>query len=70
MSNSVRNVFFLNRREMVGFGGNSGSAAVSSQLHIVHTYESRHSKGEPWNSIMKAAAPTFQKRQDSLPSFT
>ena len=38
-----------------------GSAAVSSHLLIVHTYEFYHNKGEPWNSLMKAAAPTFQK---------
>ena len=24
-------------------------------------YESRHTKGEPWNSIMKAAAPTYRQ---------
>ncbi len=37
-------------------------AAVSSQFHIVYTYESHHTKGEPWNYPMKAAAQTFQKR--------
>ncbi len=24
-----------------------------------HTYKSRHTKGEPWNSIVKDAAPTY-----------
>ncbi len=38
--------------EMVVFGG---SAAVSSHFHIVHTYGSHHTKGEPLNSLMKAA---------------
>ena len=51
-----------NRREISFFGGCGISAAVSSLLHIVHTYESPHTKGEPWNSLaLKAAALTFQK---------
>ena len=42
---------------MTVLGGCVGTADVSSQLHIVHT------RGEPWNSFMKAAAQTFKKRE-------
>ncbi len=50
------------------FGDCEGSATVSSQLHTVQTtYESHHTKGEPWNSFMKTAAPTFHKRAHPLP---
>ena len=44
------------------FGDSGGSATVSSQFHIAHTYESHHTKAEPWNSHLKAAALIFQKR--------
>ncbi len=53
---------------MALFGGCGGSAAGCSQLHIVHTYESYHTKGEPWNSLMKAAAATLQKRPHPPPT--
>ena len=46
-----------NRREMAVFGSSGGS--ISSQLHIVHTYDSHHTKGEPWNSLMKTVTPSF-----------
>ncbi len=37
---------------------NSGdSVAVSSQFYIVHTYDSHHNKGEPWDSLLKAITP-------------
>ena len=29
-----------------GGDGSSGGSTVSSQLHIVHTYQSHHNKGE------------------------
>ena len=48
-----------------------GSADVSSQLNIIHTYQSHPTKKEPWNSIMKAAAPTYRlvpKTTASAPS--
>ena len=35
---------------------------VYSQFQIIHTYESHHTKEEPFNLPMKAASPTFQKR--------
>ena len=41
-----------NRRNMAVIDGSGGSAAVSLQLHIVHTYESHHIKGELWNSLI------------------
>ncbi len=44
----------------VGDGSSGGFAAVSLKLHNVHTYECRHTVGEPLNSLMKADAPTFQ----------
>ena len=47
-------------QEIAFFCDYRGSAAASSQLQIVHTYGSHHTKGELWNSLMKAAAPTFQ----------
>ncbi len=42
----------------INFGGSVGFAAVFSYFHL----ESHHTKGEPWNSLMMAAAQTFQKR--------
>ncbi len=42
---------------MVVFGDSGSSAAVSSQLYIVNTYESHRIKGEPWKSLIKTAAP-------------
>ncbi len=33
----------------------------SSKFHIIHTYESHHTKGEPWNSLMKAVTPSYRK---------
>ena len=54
-------------KKMTVDGGSGGSAAVSSQLHIVYTYESHHIKGEPWNSLKKTAASTLQKRPHPLP---
>ena len=36
----------------------SGSA-VSPQLNIVYTFDSYYTKGDPWNSLMKAATPTY-----------
>ncbi len=50
------------------YGGSGGSASVSSQLHIVPTYDSHHTKGESLNSLIKAADSTFPKR--SHPPFT
>ena len=51
---------------MADFGGSNGSAAVSLQLHIVHTYEYHHTKGEPLSYLMKAAVP---KTTASAPLF-
>ena len=45
--------------ESVVFGSSCGSGVVSTQFHIVHTYNSHHTKGEAWNSHMKSAAPTY-----------
>ena len=56
MSNSARNGKI--QWDMVIFGGSGGSATVSSQFDIVQTYDSHHTQEEPWNSILKAAAPT------------
>ncbi len=36
------------------------------QLHVVHSYKSYHTKGEPGNSLIKPVASTFQK-QPHLP---
>ena len=47
--------------EMVIFGGSGGSATVSSQFDIVQTYDSHHTQEEPWNSILKDAAPTYRQ---------
>ena len=52
---------------MTVFGDSGESFTVSSQFHNDHNYESHHTKGEPWNSFMKAAAPTFQKRPHPSP---
>ncbi len=50
----------------MGYNG-FGVAAVSySKFHIVHTYKSHNTKGEPWNYPVKAAAPTFQKNDTRL----
>ena len=38
-----------------------GGSGVSSQLHIVHTYESHHTKEELLNSLIKAAALNIPK---------
>ncbi len=55
---------------MAFFGDSSGFANISSQFHIVHTYESHNTKGEPWKYIMKAAVCIkFQKTTASAPSF-
>ena len=48
-----------------GYRGSGVSAAVSS--HIVHIYESHHTKGETWNSLLKAVAPLLQKRPHPPP---
>ncbi len=45
---------------MAAFDGSGGFIAFSSELHIVHSHESLHIKGKPWNTL-KAAASTFQK---------
>ncbi len=45
LSNSLRN--------------SAGFAAVSSQFHIVHTYDSHPTKGELKNAFMKAISPRF-----------
>ncbi len=45
-----------NRKEMSVFGGSGGFIDVSSQFYIVYTYDSHHTKGEPWKSFMKAVA--------------
>ena len=42
------------------FGGYGFSEAVFSQFHIVHISEAHHTKGGPWNSIMKAAAIIYR----------
>ena len=64
MSNSAKN----GKKKSLGDGGFGGSATVSSQLHTIHAYESHHTKEELWNSLMKAAAPTFRKRPHLPPS--
>ena len=48
MRNSVKN-------------GTNGGFRSFSQFHIVHTYNSHHTKEEPWNSLMKAAAPRYRQ---------
>ncbi len=55
MSNSVENGKKI-RREMAVFG----SVAVSSQSRIVYDYESLHTKGEPWNPLIKAPTPNLK----------
>ena len=45
---------------MAVFGGSGGYSTVSSQLHIVHSYEYHHTKGTPWNSLINAASQTFK----------
>ncbi len=40
----------------------------SSTLFNVHVYEYYHTKVEPWNSLMKVAALTFQKDQNPPPT--
>ena len=40
-----------NRQEIAIYDGSGGSAVPQSN---VHTYDSYHTKGEPWNSLMKA----------------
>ena len=55
---------------MAVFGDSGGTAAVSSQFHVLFTpYESHNTKGETLgtNSLMKAAVPTFQKRPHPPP---
>ncbi len=39
------------RQEMTVFGGSGDSTAVSSHIYA---YDSHYTKGEPWNSLMKA----------------
>ncbi len=40
------------RREMAVFGNSCSFAAISSVFHIVHAYESHHTKGgEPLNNL-------------------
>ena len=41
----------------------NGSATIPTQLNIVHTYISHYTKGGPWNSLMKAASPTYRQVQ-------
>jgi len=60
MSNSARNDKEI-RQEMVVIGGGGGSDAVSSQFHIVYTHYSHHTKGEPWNSLMKTITPVYRQ---------
>ncbi len=45
--------------EVGSFGDGGRSAAVSSYFNIVHNYVSHHTKGEPWNSLMKDVTPKF-----------
>ena len=49
-------IFLKIRREIVVIGD---YAAVSSQLQIIHTYDSHYAKGEPWNSLMKVVSPSY-----------
>ncbi len=53
---------------MADFGVSAGSNAISSQLHFVHT-KSHHIKGTMELSLMKATAPSFQKRPHMPPPF-
>ena len=46
MSNSAW-IYSKKRRDITIFGDGGGSAAVSSQFHIVHTYDSHRTKGDP-----------------------
>ncbi len=59
MSNSAKN-----GKNSAGDGCYVGSNAVSSQIHIVHNYESLR---EPWNSLMKTAGLLLQKQPDLPP---
>ncbi len=53
---------------MAVFGGCGSFAAAFSLLHFGYTYEFHHTKGKPWNSLIKAAAPTFKKTTASAPT--
>ncbi len=57
------------QRDMAVFGGNGGYDTVSSVIYYssYYTYESYHSKEEPWNSFMNAAASIFPKRPHPPP---
>ncbi len=58
MFNSARNSF-KKSWESVVLGSSCGFGVVSTQFHIVHTYNSHHTKGEHWKSHMKSAAPIY-----------
>ena len=60
MSNSARNGK-KNWREMLVFVDSGCYAAVSSQFHLVHTFDSHHTKGEPLNSLLKAFTPSYRQ---------
>ncbi len=48
--------------KMAVFGVWDGSATAFSLFHIVHTYDSHHTKGKPRNSLMKAPLLSLNNR--------
>ncbi len=46
---------------------NGKKIGVGWHFQIGHTYDSYHTKGEPWISLMKAVTPTVPKKTLSSP---
>ena len=47
------------RNDYKKIGGRLLFSAVFLQVYIAHDFASNHTKGEPWNFLMKAAALRF-----------
>ncbi len=71
-------VFFVRNRRILGLSNSYVTKTESWWFSVIYqrnmsfltiillSYDSRHTKWEPWQSIMKAAAPTYKKFQIRL----